>query len=108
MLWDWEGLISPSLNTVEASDIKNNHDNSPQTATRERSSGVRPFKLFRSLLCLVIKTNAETGVVSEDALPGEMCGPRVKGIKLENKSHLEERNELPSTKGRRKVDFASS
>lgn len=32
----------------------------------------------------------------------------VKRIKLENKTHLEERNELPSTKGQSKVDFASS
>lgn len=40
-------------------------------------------------------------------MPGETCGLDVKRIKFENKSHLEERNELPSTKGRTKVDFAS-
>lgn len=62
-----------------------------------------------SLLCLVIKANTETSVVPEDKLPGEMRGRDVKRIKFEiNKTHLEERNELPSTKGQSKVDVASS
>lgn len=62
-----------------------------------------------SLLCLVIKANTETSVVPEDKLPEEMCGLDVKRIKFEiNKTHLEERNELPRTKGQSKVDVASS
>lgn len=51
----------------------------------------------------------ETSVVPEDKLPGEMRGRDVKRKKFEiNKTHLEERNELPSTKGQSKVDVASS
>lgn len=61
-----------------------------------------------SLLCLVIKANTATSVVSEDKLPGERRGLDVKRIKFENKTHLEKRNELPSTTGQGKVEFASS
>lgn len=79
----------------------------------ERSSSFSTFKLFPiflyRLVCLVIKANTETSVVPEDKLPGEMHGRDVKRIKFEiNKTHLEERNELPSTKGQSQVDVASS
>lgn len=58
---------------------------------------------------MVIKANTETSVVPQDKLPGEMRGRDVKRIKFEiNKSHLEERNELPSRKGQSRVDVASS
>lgn len=40
---------SLNLNTVEASDIKNNNNNSPEIAKRERSGSFHTFKPLRRL-----------------------------------------------------------